>query len=52
VQLGLQNFIGPRSANYPQMMAALTIAIIPVLVTYFVFQKSLIQGMSAGAVKG
>jgi raffinose/stachyose/melibiose transport system permease protein len=52
IPLGLQNFIGPRSANYPQLMAALVFATIPVLLVYFVFQNKLIRGMSTGAVKG
>jgi len=52
IQLGLANFIGPRSADYTQLMAGLVISIIPILVLYFTFQNSLVKGMTAGAVKG
>lgn len=52
IQLGLQNFIGPMSANYPQLMAALVISTTPVFCLYLLFQKKLITGMAAGAVKG
>ncbi|MGP8313154.1 carbohydrate ABC transporter permease [Enterocloster aldenensis] len=52
IQLGLQNFIGPMSANYPQLMAALVISTTPVFCLYLLFQKKLITGMTAGAVKG
>lgn len=52
IQLGLQNFIGPRSANYAQLMAALSIATFPVLIIYFIFQKQITKGLAAGAVKG
>jgi raffinose/stachyose/melibiose transport system permease protein len=52
IQLGLQNFIGPRSAHYTQLMAALTIATVPVLSIYFMFQNQITKGLAAGAVKG
>jgi ABC-type glycerol-3-phosphate transport system permease component len=37
--------------NIPIISAGLTIAIIPVLIAYLVFQGQLIKGMTAGAVK-
>lgn len=50
--LGLNNFSGQFSANYPQMMAAMTITVLPVLIVYLAFSKKIISGMTAGAVKG
>lgn len=37
--------------NIPIISAGLTIAIIPILVAYLIFQQQLIRGMTAGAVK-
>lgn len=52
IPLGLANFIGPLSGNYTELMAAITIAIMPVLIVYIAFYKKIIQGMVMGAVKG
>ena len=52
LQLGLMNYVGPYATEYPQMMAALMIATLPVLSAYFLFRKQLIQGMVVGALKG
>jgi len=50
--VGLTNFNGQFTVNYPQMMAAMVIVVLPVILTYLVFYKKIIQGMTAGAVKG
>lgn len=50
--VGLTNFNGQFSVNYTQMMAGMMIVVLPVLVTYLAFSKRIIQGMTAGAVKG
>lgn len=50
--LWLTQFSGQFSTNYPQMMAALVIASIPVIIIYLLFYKRVIDGMTAGAVKG
>jgi raffinose/stachyose/melibiose transport system permease protein len=34
------------------MMACLVMAIIPIIIFYFTSQKSIIKGVTAGAVKG
>jgi len=34
------------------MFAAMIIAILPVIVAYLIFQDQIIEGMTAGAVKG
>jgi raffinose/stachyose/melibiose transport system permease protein len=51
LQLGLTKYIGPYSANYPELMAALVIVTIPILIIYILFQRGLIKGMTIGAVK-
>lgn len=51
VTLGAQNFIGQFVTNWNAVLAALTLAILPVLVLYLLFSRQLIRGITAGAVK-
>jgi raffinose/stachyose/melibiose transport system permease protein len=51
VTLGAQNFIGQFVTNWNAVLAALTLAILPVLVLYLAFSRQLIRGITAGAVK-
>lgn len=50
--IGLTNFVGTYTVNYPLMMAALVISTLPVIIMYFLFYNQIMQGMVAGAVKG
>lgn len=50
--IGLTNFVGTYTVNYPLMMAALVISTLPVILMYFLFYNQIMQGMVAGAVKG
>jgi len=50
--LAIWNFKGEFSANIPVMMAALLLSVLPFLIIYSFTHKHLIQGMTAGAVKG
>ena len=50
--LGLYNFLGAETSNYAGLMAALVISSIPVIAIYLLLQKQVIDGMTAGAVKG
>lgn len=52
VTLGVQQFIGQYTVNWGAVLAALSVAILPVLVMYVIFSKQLIRGITAGAVKG
>ncbi len=52
VTLGVQQFIGQFTVNWSAVLAALSIAILPVLLLYAVFSRQLIAGITAGAVKG
>lgn len=52
IPLGLLNFSSQYSTDYPMKMAALTLAILPVILIYLFFNKRIIEGMIAGAVKG
>lgn len=52
IPVGLTLFKGQFSTDYPKMMTAMVLAIIPTMIIYFVFSKRIIKGMVAGAVKG
>lgn len=52
VTLGVQQFIGQYTVNWGAVLAALSVAVLPVLVMYVIFSKQLIRGITAGAVKG
>lgn len=50
--LGLQKFVQQNGADWPSLMAAACIATVPAIVFVIFSQKYLIEGMTAGAVKG
>jgi raffinose/stachyose/melibiose transport system permease protein len=51
ITLGSQVFIGQFVTNWNAVLAALSLAILPVLVLYRVFSRQLIRGITSGAVK-
>ncbi|KQS88002.1 MULTISPECIES: carbohydrate ABC transporter permease [unclassified Rhizobium] len=51
VTLGSQVFIGQFVTNWNAVLAALSLAIFPVLILYVIFSRQLIRGITAGAVK-
>lgn len=51
VTLGAQVFIGQFVTNWNAVLAALSLAILPVLILYFIFSRQLIRGITSGAVK-
>lgn len=50
--LGLANFAGQFTTNYGAQMAGLTMSLIPIVIFYILFEKNIVKGMTAGAVKG
>ena len=52
LQTGLFKFQGPNLANYPVLMAGLTISAVPIIVIYLFMQKHIIKGLSSGAIVG
>ena len=48
----LTYFVGPYSTNYVQMFAAIIIAIAPSIAVYCCFSNQIVDGLTAGAVKG
>ena len=52
IQQALANFVGQLQINWSQLLAMTTVAILPVIIIFLVFQKYFMTGISAGAVKG
>ena len=50
--LSMAYFTSQFSFNYTAMFAALTIAIIPSIVVFAIFQEKIVSSLTAGAVKG
>ena len=48
----LTYFVGPYSTNYVQMFAAIVIAVAPSILVYSCFSNQIVDGLTAGAVKG
>jgi raffinose/stachyose/melibiose transport system permease protein len=51
VTLGVQQFIGQYVTDWNAVLASLSLAIAPILVLYMFFSRSLVRGLTAGAVK-
>lgn len=52
VTLGVQQFVGQYTVKWGSVLAALSVAIMPVLIMYVIFSRQLIRGITTGAVKG
>lgn len=50
--VGLLTFVSKFSVDFGQMMAAGILALIPACAFFFLIQRYLVQGLTAGAVKG
>ncbi len=51
ITLGVQMFTGEFQTNWSSLLAALTLAMLPVLIIYAFSSRQLIRGLMAGAVK-
>lgn len=50
--LGIREFYGAETVNIPSVLTAILIGSLPVMLFYFFAQERVINGLSAGAVKG
>lgn len=50
--VGLQKFYGEFSVNVPGLMAALTLASLPLILIFVLAQERVVKGLAGGAVKG
>jgi raffinose/stachyose/melibiose transport system permease protein len=51
ITLGIQQFLGQYITDWNAVLAALSVAIIPVLLLYVIFSRQFIRGLTSGAVK-
>lgn len=52
LSVGLYSYISNYGVEWGQLMAATVIALLPVMIAFFLLQRFLVQGLMAGAVKG
>lgn len=52
ITVGIYTAVGPHSANWGIVFAYVLFAAVPVIIAYLCFQKSFVEGLTAGAVKG
>jgi multiple sugar transport system permease protein len=50
--IGISNFVGIYKTQWPELMAASVLALVPVTVIYLIFQRYFIAGVAAAGVKG
>lgn len=51
LQRGLMVFQGQHITEYTVLMAGITITVVPIIILYFIMQRHIISGISAGALK-
>lgn len=51
VTLGAQVFLGQFVSDWPAVLAALTLAMVPILVLYVIFSRQMLRGIMSGAIK-
>jgi multiple sugar transport system permease protein len=52
VQIGLAQFVFTYATEWPRLMAASVIAIVPIAAVYLVFQRYFVAGVASAGVKG
>jgi len=52
IPVGIRLFVGNYQNRFDLMMAAATVATLPVVVIFFLLQRHIVRGLTAGAVKG
>ena len=51
VTLGAQQFLGQFASDWNAVLAALTLAIVPILVLYIIFSRQFLGGLTEGAIR-
>ena len=52
IPVGLMNLRAALTTNWGVLISGLTVASLPMIIVYLIFQKQLVRGMTAGSVKG
>lgn len=50
--VGMVGFRDAYNTNYAQMSAGIVFSVLPVIIIYAILQKKIIEGVTAGSVKG
>ncbi|MBA4494552.1 carbohydrate ABC transporter permease [Paenactinomyces guangxiensis] len=50
--VGIQNFIGQYTTDWGAIGATLVISILPILIAFFILSNRIVEGITAGSVKG
>lgn len=51
VTLGVQQFLGQFVSDWNAVLSSLTLAMVPILIFYFIFSRQLIRSITAGSIK-
>ncbi len=52
ISLGLQSYVSSYGTQWGLLMAASTLATLPIIILFFLTQRTFIQGITLGGVKG
>jgi raffinose/stachyose/melibiose transport system permease protein len=52
IQLGITKFSSSTATNYPLLLSAIVLVIVPSIIVFLIMSESLVNGIAAGAVKG
>lgn len=52
IPVGLYSYIGAYGIEWGKLMAAVSIALLPVIIVFLFLQRSFIRGLSSGSIKG
>jgi raffinose/stachyose/melibiose transport system permease protein len=52
IPLGVMQYQGQYASGWNQIMAFITLSMLPIGLFYFILQRYVIEGLTAGAVKG
>jgi raffinose/stachyose/melibiose transport system permease protein len=51
ITLGVQQFLGQFVSDWNAVLSSLTLAMVPILLFYFIFSRQMIKSITAGAIK-
>jgi multiple sugar transport system permease protein len=52
IEVGIKGFSGEHYATVVQVMAAATVAVIPVIIVFLVLQRLFVRGVTLSGLKG
>lgn len=52
LQLGIMKFLGSYGSRYGILLSAIVVSMLPAIIVYIILQDKIVDGLTAGAVKG